>query len=116
MDRVITGAHMTAAWDITGYSRGVVTRLLGLIRSQDFKQAERKLIRAAAGRAAENGGTFTRPEVRARLHGGSGMSAKAFTAVWDALLAAEDFLPVPTADQQPSRGSPSTRTLARGRA
>lgn len=96
---VVTAAHMRGAWDAVHYSNSVTSRLLGLMKSNDFEEAERRLTRALRRLAAENGGTFTRSEARKRTRGGNGLSAKAFTLVWEALVAAEDVLQVEAPNQ-----------------
>ncbi|WP_242334564.1 DUF3987 domain-containing protein [Anaeromyxobacter sp. SG66] len=93
---VIAGSHMAAGWDVVSYSGKVVAKLLGLMKSKDFEHAEGRVIRAARKLEAVNGGTFTRPELRDRLRGGNGLTAKAFNTVWDPLLAAEDIIQVPS--------------------
>lgn len=111
---VISGAHMQAAWDVVAYSRSVVKRLLDRVKHRNFEQAEAKLIRAARKVAGANNGTFARSEVRARLHGGSGLTAKEFTVVWDALVLAEDILPAPSTIPQAEPRFVLSHDLAEG--
>lgn len=95
---VIGAEHIQAAWDFVGYSRQVVSGLLARMKDRTFEQAEGKVIRACRRTMAETGGSFSRPAIRARVHGGNGLGSKTFTVTWDALLSAGDIIPLPVTD------------------
>jgi hypothetical protein len=92
--------HVSAAWQVAEYSCRVVADLVQRIRVRTLREAEDRVLRAAARVAAATQGEFSKRDVYQRVKGKSGLDSATFNQLWNSLLSVEAIEPV---DQQGRR-------------
>jgi hypothetical protein len=90
---VITLDDIRTAWGLVESSEEVVEGIVDRLHEKDLREAERRVMDAAAKCAAESvDGYFTRRAAFQRVKGRSGMPAAVYNRIWESLAAADEFV------------------------